>query len=379
MAIEGPLRELGIHDVFQLLDLSRKTGRLRVTSTLRDNEGAVQFRSGRVVGASIRSNPHAIGQLLLRAGKITETDLERAHALQQQPGERRRLGEILVAIGALTQREMERQARHQIETVVFELMSWQEGFFSFVEGEDPTLIVEDATALSTESLLMEAARRIDEWSRIAHLVPNFTVVPALADVEGDHASTLDLRPNEWEVLAGIDGAADLSAIAAAIGRSDFDVARVVYGLVSTGVVVLRDAPAPAVTGEADAVILLSDAREALRDGRPHDAMVAAERALAAAPGLGEGHLLAAQALTLLERLSEAESHLQRALGSDPGNASALMALARLAVRRGDLGKAVEHWERVLRAAPQSPHAEPARRAISHAAQLSALVAVTHDA
>ena len=28
MAIEGPLRELGIHDVFQLLDLSRKTGTL---------------------------------------------------------------------------------------------------------------------------------------------------------------------------------------------------------------------------------------------------------------------------------------------------------------------------------------------------------------
>ena len=26
MPIEGPLRELGIHDVFQLLDLSRKTG-----------------------------------------------------------------------------------------------------------------------------------------------------------------------------------------------------------------------------------------------------------------------------------------------------------------------------------------------------------------
>ena len=33
MAIEGPLRELGIHDVFQLLDLSRKTGMLRVTSS----------------------------------------------------------------------------------------------------------------------------------------------------------------------------------------------------------------------------------------------------------------------------------------------------------------------------------------------------------
>ena len=78
MAIEGPLRELGIHDVFQLLDLSRKTGSLRVTSALRDNEGVVCFESGRVVSASIRTNPHPFGAMLVRAGKISEGDLERA-------------------------------------------------------------------------------------------------------------------------------------------------------------------------------------------------------------------------------------------------------------------------------------------------------------
>src|ERR1041385_895071 len=169
MAIEGPLRELGIHDVFQLLDLSRKTGRLSVTSAVRDNEGTVYFRDGRVVAARIRSNPHPIGQVLLRAGKITEAELARARALQDHPDERRRLGDILVDIGAVTQREMERQIRRQIEAVVFELMSWQEGFFSFSDGDVSGAGHIDATGLSTESLLMEAARRIDEWARIANL------------------------------------------------------------------------------------------------------------------------------------------------------------------------------------------------------------------
>ena len=77
MAIEGPLRELGIHDVFQLLDLSRKTGTLRVTSELRHNEGKIYFDNGVVVSAEIRSNPHPLGALLLRTGKIAEADLER--------------------------------------------------------------------------------------------------------------------------------------------------------------------------------------------------------------------------------------------------------------------------------------------------------------
>src|SRR5687767_14755561 len=132
MAIEGPLRELGIHDVFQLLDLSRKTGALRVTSELRDNEGTVYFDGGRVVYANIRSNPHPLGEMLLHSGKVTEADVERARSVQRQ-GDSRRLGELLVDMGAITFRELERQMRLQIEAVVFELMSWREGYFSFVE------------------------------------------------------------------------------------------------------------------------------------------------------------------------------------------------------------------------------------------------------
>src|SRR6058998_3432526 len=102
MAIEGPLRELGIHDVFQLLDLSRKTGALRVTSELRHNEGKIYFDNGVVVSAEIRSNPHPLevgfgdlaGAQQQRAERvgIAEADLERARDMQSRQGDKRRLG-----------------------------------------------------------------------------------------------------------------------------------------------------------------------------------------------------------------------------------------------------------------------------------------------
>jgi hypothetical protein len=238
MAIEGPLRELGIHDVFQLLDLSRKTGTLFVTSELRDNDGTVFFRRGRVASATIRSNPHRLGDMLLRSGKVTEGDIARSRAAQTEHGDPRRMGEILLEIGAITPKELERQVRLQIEAVVFELMSWREGFFRFEEGpvadDGPTML-----QISTESLLMEGARRIDEWSRIADRVPSLAAVPHLAPVTGDDAPQLDLLPSEWEVLTMIDGALDLRAIATNLARSEFDVAKVVYGLVTTGIVELR--------------------------------------------------------------------------------------------------------------------------------------------
>lgn len=288
MAIEGPLRELGIHDVFQLLDLSRKTGVLRVASALRDNEGTVWFDAGHVVAATIRTNPHPIGALLVRSGKVSEADVDGARA-QQERGDPRRLGEILVAGGALAQRELDKQVRLQVEAVVFELMSWDEGFFSFCEDQVLAPAADAVVRISTESLLMEGARRLDEWTRIAHRVPHVGVVPALVAAESDDAASLDLLPGEWEVLASIDGATDLRGIAELLGRSEFEVAKVAYGLVSTGIIALRDparagdAAAPASTEPAAQPGPLARARAAALQGRLDDAIAAWRGFLLEAP------------------------------------------------------------------------------------------------
>src|SRR5574338_708345 len=307
MAIEGPLRELGIHDVFQLLDLSRKTGSLRVTSALRDNEGVVCFESGRVVSATIRTNPHPLGGMLVRAGKISGGDLARARAAQASPTDGKRLGELLVEAGCLTSRELERQVRLQIEAVVFELMSWQEGFFSFVEGEVADVPADAVARISTESLLMEGARRIDEWTRIAHKIPHLGVVPVLAPMDEDHPTLLDLLPNEWEMLATIDGRTDLRGIATRVGRSEFEVARVAYGLLSTGVIEVRAAERPAIVEPLagdDPGPHIEQARVALREGHLEHALAAATAATRAAPTRADTHLLVARALMRLDREAE---------------------------------------------------------------------------
>ena len=235
MAIEGPLQDIGIHDVFQLLDLTRKSGRLRVRSEVRGNEGSVYFRSGAVVEATMRDNAPMLGSLLRRAGKVTEEQLARAISAQEA-GDQRRLGEILIDQGSMTKREVERYMRQQIESVVFELFSWREGGFSFVDEKDDDGPVESGIRVGTESLLMEGARRIDEWSRIADKVPNSYAVPAIAPLGDGPESPIDIRPNEWELLALVDGERTIREIAAVLAMSEFDVAKAIYGMISTGLV-----------------------------------------------------------------------------------------------------------------------------------------------
>jgi hypothetical protein len=378
MAIEGPLRELGIHDVFQLLDLSRKTGALRVTSDLRDDEGVVLFDGGRVIHASVRSHPTSIERILRQAGKVSDTDLALAASLEAQAGEG--LGDRLVRAGVITQRELERQLRLAIESVVFELLSWQEGFFSFEERAVAEVPLDARIRISTESLLMEGARRIDEWSRIADKIPHLSVVPMLAPVEDDRASVLDLLPHEWEVLMMIDTSRDLRGIAAALGRSEFEIAKIAYGLVSTGVVELSQGQPikPSAEAALGAEPALERARSALAGRRADEALSNARAALAADPASTEARLLAARALNRLARYTDAMEELRRTVQSDPLTPAVHVDLGFAAVRVGDFASAHASWEHYLRLAPNAPDAARARAALETLTRLMHLLEAHAD-
>ncbi len=376
MAIEGPLRELGIHDVFQLLDLSRKTGTLTVTSELRDNEGTVWFDGGKVIYATIKSNPHPLGLMLVKSGKVTEADLDRALLIQKTRSDGRRFGEILVELGVISPRELERQVKLQVEEVVFELMSWREGFFSFIERDVSEIPAAATVRVGTESLLMEGARRIDEWSRIADKVPHLAVIPVLEEVSDAHAAHLDLLPTEWEMLTMIDGTADLKAIASNLVRSEFDVARIAYGLVTTGVISLRMPTRVSVRAMLpvdDVAPHVAAAQAALDAGQPEVALVSARHAVNADPSSTEGRIAVARALARLGRAAEAVDELRRAAQSDPSNPDVSVHLAFAAARNGQIYEAMDRWSRYLSESPTSPHAARVRAALDAARQLNVLI------
>jgi hypothetical protein len=324
---------------------------LRVTSELRHNAGTIYFDDGAVIYAEIRSNPHPLGGLLLRSGKISEADLERARDMQARQGDPRRLGEILVAIGAVSPRELQRQVRFQVEEVVFEVMGWREGYFSFTEGPLSDVNTEAMVRISTEALLMEGARRIDEWARIEKRVPHLGVVPTYAPAA--EGGDLDLLPPEWEVLALIDGERDLRAIAATLGRSDFDIAKTLFGLESAGLIVLVD-PGTAPRGRTsapDAVALVAEAEEAFVRQDLDRARAAAERAAAAQPHHPSVHLLLGRVHFAAGRPADAVEELRRALRLDPLLVPAYRLLGYALVQVGRFPEAVEQWDQWERLAP----------------------------
>jgi tetratricopeptide (TPR) repeat protein len=348
MAIEGPLRELALSDVFQLLDLSRKTGVLTITHESRHRPAVVRFDRGAVTGAELGEAQERIGHLLLRAGKVTERHVEQARRAQEAaPG--KPLGEILVEQGHVLADDVRRQLRFQIEEAIYALIQWKDGYFRFEESATGHTGGGVGVRVPTESLLMEAARRVDEWSTLEPKIPHMGVIPALVQ-DSAESPALDLHPSEWEVLAEIDGARSLKEIATALGRSEFTVAKIVYGLVTTGVVEILEeradeAAAPMERPLRDA---LGEAKLAISDGH-------ADRARRILDDLSRGHpdrpevwLALAQAQRRLGRWGDAVVALARATALDPLAAPTHYYLGLAAAHTGDFHRAREAWATYLR-------------------------------
>ena len=229
MAIKGSLKEASLADVLQLLTLGGKSGCLSVAD--RNQFGYIYFEKGRIIYASIVNRRDRLGDLLVKAAKITPEQLEAAVAKQAR--ERgKRIGEILVEMGSITREGLEAHMRLQIEEAVYFLFTWSQGSFNFETDVRPDA-QDFLVAINRESLLLEGARRIDEWSLIEKKIPSFDLIFGV-DLERIKTSQVQLTKEQEHLLPLFDGKRDVQQVIEDSGLGEFDVGKSLYGLITAG-------------------------------------------------------------------------------------------------------------------------------------------------
>lgn len=229
MAIKGSLKEASLPDVIQLLYLGRRTGCLALAD--RHNFGTIYLDEGQIVYASIVNRRDRLGDILLSSGRISREQLQ--EAIESQRGNREhKLGEILVTSGFVTRVELEEYMRLQIEEAVYFLFTWTSGTFNFEAGVRPER--EDfLVRINPEYLLLEGARRVDEWSLVEKKIPSFDLIFAV-DQPHLNRSAPELSPEQRRLLPLIDGARDVGQLVEESGLPEFDVGKALYGLITAG-------------------------------------------------------------------------------------------------------------------------------------------------
>jgi tetratricopeptide (TPR) repeat protein len=229
MAIKGSLREASLPDVLQLLSMGKKTGCLSIAH--KNSFGYIYFDKGRISYAAIVNRRDRLGDILLKNGSITQAQLE--SAIQAQAQHRNaRLGDLLVAQGAITRELLHEQVRVQIEEAVYFLFTWSEGSFNFEPDVLPDA-QDVVVSINPESLLLEGARRVDEWSLIEKKVSSFDLI---FERDADKIAEMEaqLEAEQKRVLDLVDGRRDVSQIVEDSGLGEFDVGKALYGLSTAG-------------------------------------------------------------------------------------------------------------------------------------------------
>jgi len=177
MAFQGSLKELPLPDIIQLVSVSGKTGKFTLT---RDpDRGFIFLKNGQMVHATV-------------------SDL----------------------IG---------------EEAIYALAIWNQGEFQFSPGEEPD---RQTITKSNTNLLMEAARRLDEWRVLSKKIPSVDHVPELLARENRHEQ-VTLNPHEWMLITRIDGHRSIVEIGRTLNISSFDVAKILYGMITGELVQLK--------------------------------------------------------------------------------------------------------------------------------------------
>ena len=190
MAFQGSLAELHLPDIIQLVSVSGKTGVFHLV------------------------DGHLKGQIYLHEGRIVHAQIDEVSG----------------------------------EEAVYALAIWNKGDFKF-EPAPPSEI--KTISKSNTNLLMEAARRLDEWRVLQKKIPSVEMIPEFV-VQESREGQINLNTSEWLILSKIDAHRSVKAIAQASGLSVFDASKILYGLIATGLIRLRERPAGAAAGAAAA-------------------------------------------------------------------------------------------------------------------------------
>lgn len=240
--LSGSLAAFRLPDVLTFLSNSRKAGTLTVANG--EKESYLFFEDGTLIYAGSNQEHFRLGTILLRKKRITREQRDRIDALMTRDGGQ--FGTIAVQESMITEAQLRDFLKVQVSEIVYDCFVWPGGSFSFKENAPlPSHAVTISVDLS--NLIMEGARRIEEWEQCVRLLPSSAAVYRVVVTPKDEKITL--TADEWRILFLINGVRTLEELCHDAEDDPFHVYRVVYGLLANRLI--EEVPPPQSDDDTD--------------------------------------------------------------------------------------------------------------------------------
>ncbi len=235
MKFQGDIASIPISDVMQNLAANRKSGVL--TLHLGDQTRQITFKDGRINSYVDDSGFSAVvwfeeKQLIPRK--------EYAKVIRRYKKARRKgLGAILEDAGAMPAEDFAKHLRILVHDMLCETLSFRQGTFEFADGATPPEavnreMIDSGVELPVNAVLMDAARRMDEWVSIRNSLPPENDIYQIPPSERE-SLLREHVDNEVlsEAIRHLDGSLSIREVIAHMQTPRFDASRAIAKLVST--------------------------------------------------------------------------------------------------------------------------------------------------
>lgn len=229
MALSGDLATMGLEDIFQWLAVGKKTGVLELKGPLHTKR--VAFHEGRITSIWSSDPREYLGQYLLAFNRITEDQLREALATQED--EQQLLGRILINRQLVTEAEIRRIVQLKVEESIYDTFLWNVGSFEFHDGagsHQKSMLL----SLDVTGIVLEGARRLDDWKRIRKGIKGGDAV--LAPISEAIAERLPLAPEDADILARLDGYKRVDQLVLEMRMPEYKVNKLLFDLHEKGLV-----------------------------------------------------------------------------------------------------------------------------------------------
>jgi hypothetical protein len=187
MSFVGRIENLRLAELLQMLSLFRKSGKL--TLSRGETTGVFLFNTGKLYHAANGYSAPSIGELLLTEEVISRETLDAALATQRLAPKRKKLGTILVEMGAVTDDVLHEVLSQQLRRIASHFMTWDDGFFSFkfIEpGENFEQVVDDEEAklneiISIDPFILDLLTKVEDVGGAGSVRPVPRLQPELLE------------------------------------------------------------------------------------------------------------------------------------------------------------------------------------------------------
>lgn len=241
MALKGNLRDFTITQLLNLINLARKTGTLVVEGA--DEMISLSFREGKLAYAQVSREDSSLVHVLYQARKLTPAQ-QRALSTRAAHMSDKELGLLLINANYLSQQDVLASLQSYFLSIVNRLFSWVEGLFRF-ENEVMPPDGKITVRIGLENIIIEGSRRLKETEQLQDELPDLDMALKFAARPGVNAHNFNLNAEEWKVVSYINPKNSMRQIARANKLDDFEIRRIVYGLLQAGLVeIVRQEGAP---------------------------------------------------------------------------------------------------------------------------------------